>query len=222
MKRWLCLALAGLGVCLLLALGHPEVGRGVDSHPCVARWGRSVGPWGEPTPAPPTAAPAARKAAPRQAHVAPSESRALHLLLLTERGVGPPWLDSRGPPGKARGTWSTPGLPARSIAQGRGCASSPRANHPAGPGTTPKKGVLQQPLANIHGWRNPNSTESQISTNRPFPSPLHRQEEQRLDWASFVSDWCSPGPACGVDLLLKMKPPSPSFPRPCRQRTSLD
>ena len=102
MKRWLGVALAGLGVCWLLALGHSEAGRGVGSHPCIACWSRSVGPWGEPA-LPSSAAPAVRKATPPPAHAAPSESRTLHLLLLTERGVGPPWLDSRGPPGKMRG-----------------------------------------------------------------------------------------------------------------------
>jgi hypothetical protein len=54
MKRRLWLALAGLGA-LLLALGRPEAGRSVDSHLCLAGWARSVGPWGEPTAAPPTA-----------------------------------------------------------------------------------------------------------------------------------------------------------------------
>jgi hypothetical protein len=36
MKRWLSMALAGLGVCLLLALGRPKVGSGADHHPCLA------------------------------------------------------------------------------------------------------------------------------------------------------------------------------------------
>jgi hypothetical protein len=148
MKRWLWLALAGLGVCLLLALGHLEAGRGVDSHPGIARWGRSVGSWGEPAFASPPAAPAARKATRRQAHTAPSESRAVHLVLLTERDVGPPWLDSRGPPGKVRGPGSTPGLPARSVAQSKREPVLPQQG-PSTPlaGATAGKGVLQQPLA---------------------------------------------------------------------------
>jgi len=100
MQRWL--PLAGLGVCLLLALAHPEAGRGVDSHPCIA-CSRCIGPWGEPARAS-SPARAARKTTPRQAHAPASESRAVHLLLLTERDVGPPWLDSRGPPGKVRET----------------------------------------------------------------------------------------------------------------------
>ena len=103
MKRWLSLALAGLGVCLLLALRHSEPGRSVGSHPCLAHWVRCVGPWGDPALASPAAGPVG-KAAPRQAYTAPSESRAVHPMLLTERDVGPPWLDSRGPPGKVRGT----------------------------------------------------------------------------------------------------------------------
>jgi hypothetical protein len=104
MKRWLWLALAGLGVLLLLALGRPEAGRGVDSHPCLAGGARSVGPWGHSPPAPPTAAPAARKATPGQARTAPPLSRVAHLELLTERDVGSMWLDNRGPPGQVRGT----------------------------------------------------------------------------------------------------------------------
>jgi len=45
MKRWLCLALAGVGVSLLLAF-VPQVGRGGDSYLGIACWGRSVGPVG--------------------------------------------------------------------------------------------------------------------------------------------------------------------------------
>jgi hypothetical protein len=148
MKRWLWLALAGLGVCLLLALGHPEAGRGADSHPCLAGWARSVGPWGEPTAAPPTAVPAARKAAPRQAHAAPSESDPLHLL--TERGIGPPWLDSRGPPGKVRGTWvdSRAAGQIGSPKEGGAYASPTRSKHPLA-GATAATGVLQQPLTRL-------------------------------------------------------------------------
>jgi len=102
MKRWLGRALAGLGVCLLLVLEHPGTGRGADNHPCIGG-GRSVGPWGDlALPWPPAAA--TRKAIPRQAHTAPSESRVVDLVLLTERDVGPPWLDNRGPPGKVCGT----------------------------------------------------------------------------------------------------------------------
>jgi hypothetical protein len=105
MKRWLRRAFIGLGVCLLLALGHPEAGRGVDSRRWIAGGGWSVGRWGEPALSPPPAAPVAWKATPRRAHVAPWESPAVHGVLWTERDAGPPWLDSRGPPGKVRGTW---------------------------------------------------------------------------------------------------------------------
>ena len=105
MKRWLGRALTGLGVCLLLGLGHVETGRGVGSHPCIASWGRSVGGCAEPAPASPTATPTAQKAAPPgQAH-APSELGALQPLWLSECGVGPLGLESRGPPGKVSGAW---------------------------------------------------------------------------------------------------------------------
>ena len=103
MKRWPWLALAGLGV-LLLVLGSPQAGRSVDSHPCLADRPWSVGAWREPTPAPPTAATAARKPTLGQADTATSESGAAHLVLLTERDAGPMCLDSRGPPGKIHGT----------------------------------------------------------------------------------------------------------------------
>ena len=104
MKQWLWRALAGLGVCLLLVLGRVEAGSGADNHLCVACWGRSVGPWGEPALASPPAA-LARQATPPQARTAPSESGVVDLVLLTERDVAPMWLDSRGPPGKVRATW---------------------------------------------------------------------------------------------------------------------
>ena len=118
MKRWLGLALAGLGVCLLLALGHPEFRRGMDHHPGMARWGRCLGPWEEPALASPAAAPA-QNPGPHQAPPGVSESLPVELMLWTERDVGPAWLDSRGPPGKVRGTWSTPGLPARPVARSK-------------------------------------------------------------------------------------------------------
>jgi hypothetical protein len=141
MKRWLGRALAGLGVCLLLALGHPEAGRGMDSHPCIACWGRSVGPWGEPALASPPAALAARKAVPPQAHTAPSEFRAVHLALLSERDVGPRRLDSRGPPGKVRGTLvdSRAAGQIGSPKQGRAYASPTRSKHPLA-GDTARRG----------------------------------------------------------------------------------
>jgi len=102
MKRWLSLALAGLGMCLLLVLGRPEAGRGVDNHPCLRSWARYAGPAGHPAlPSPPAAC--AAQATSRQAHTAPSESRAVHQVLLTESDPGPPWLVSRGPPGEVRG-----------------------------------------------------------------------------------------------------------------------
>ncbi len=104
MKRWLCLALAGVGVCLLLALGHPDAVRGADQR--IACWGRSVGPWEEPASASPTAASAPRNSRPPQARAGPPESLAVHLMLSTEREVSPPcpWLDTRGPPGRGRET----------------------------------------------------------------------------------------------------------------------
>ena len=118
MKRWLWLALVGLGVFLLLGLGHAEAGRGVPSRPYIGCRARSVGLSAEPTPALPTTAPAAAKAAWPQVYAALFESRPLHLLLFTEGGVGLPWLDSRGPPGKMRETLADYELPARPVAQG--------------------------------------------------------------------------------------------------------
>jgi hypothetical protein len=144
MKRWLGLALAGVGVCLLLALSGSDVVRGVDSHPRIG-WGRSVGPWGAPASASPTAAPAARSSGPTQARVGSPESPAAHLVLSTERDVSP--LDSRGPPGKvqeplvickAAGKGDSPEQRGRTL---------PPGGHAPGPGTTPKRGILQQPLA---------------------------------------------------------------------------
>ncbi len=131
MKRWLGRALAGLGVCLLLVLGRPAAGRGVDSHPCIACWARSVGSWGNPAlPSPPAAL--ARKATPRRAHTAPSESRVVDLVLLTERDVGPMGLDSRGPPGKVCGTLvdSRATDQTGSPKQGGAYASPTRSKHP--------------------------------------------------------------------------------------------
>ena len=125
MKRWLCQALVGLGVCLLLAAGHAEAGRGVDDHPRLPCWRWSVGAWGEPALASPTAA-LAKNRGPRQARAAAPESLAVELVLLTECGVGPPWLDSRGPPDGAAGTRSTAALPARPVAQGKGVCIFPR------------------------------------------------------------------------------------------------
>jgi hypothetical protein len=101
MKRWLGLALAGVGVCLLLALSRSEVVRGVDRHPRIAWRSPSVGRWGEPVSASPTAAPAARSSGPTQAHVGSPESLAAHLVLSTERDVSRS-LDTRGPPGKVQ------------------------------------------------------------------------------------------------------------------------
>jgi hypothetical protein len=141
MKRWLWLVLTGLGVCLLLALGHPEGARGMDSHPCFADGSRSVGSWREPTPAPLTAAPAARKAAPHQAYAAPSESGAVHVVLLTECDVGPLWLDRRGPPGQVRGTLVESRAPGQtgSPKQGGGYAFPTMSKHPLA-GATARRG----------------------------------------------------------------------------------
>jgi hypothetical protein len=135
MKRWVWLALAGLGVCLLLALGHTETGRGVDSQPCLASWGRSVGAWGEPALASPTAA-LAKNRGPRQAGAALPEFLAIDWVPLTERGVGPSWLDSRGPPGNAPGTWVDRRAAGQTGSPGEGCALP----HPAGTGHQAREG----------------------------------------------------------------------------------
>ena len=139
MKRGLSLALAGLGMCLLLVLGRLEAARGADNHPCLRSWARYAGPAGHPAlPSPPAAW--AAQATSRQAHAAPSESRAVHEVLLTESDPGPPWLVSRGPPGKVRGIVVDSELVARSVAQGRQCASSPRGKPSGGDRFLPKKG----------------------------------------------------------------------------------
>jgi hypothetical protein len=147
MQRWLCLVLAGLGVCLLLALGHSEARRSGDSHPCLAGWVLGVGPWGELTPAPPTADPAAPTAMPPQAHAAPSGSGAVHLVLLTERDVGPICLDSRGPPGKVRETLVDFRAAGQTDSPKQGVPSLPQQGSSTPKQARPQKGVLQQPLA---------------------------------------------------------------------------
>ena len=145
MKRWLSLALAGLGMCLLLVLGRLEAARGADNHPCLRSWARYAGPAGHPAlPSPPAAW--AAQATSRQAHAAPSESRAVHEVLLTESDPGPPWLVSRGPPGKVRGIvvdWAggqigSPRQAVRIVPEGQ---TIRRGQIPA------QEGVLQQPLA---------------------------------------------------------------------------
>ena len=102
MMRWLSLVLAGLGVCLLLALGQAKAGKGMEPHSCLARWDQSLGAWGEPAPASPTAA-SAQNPGPCNTPLEVSHPLPVELMLLTECDVGPPGLDSRGPPGKARG-----------------------------------------------------------------------------------------------------------------------
>ena len=141
-KGWLWLALAGLGVWLLLAIVHSEAKGGVDSHPCLARWARSIGPWREPALASPTAA-LAQNRGPLQARAAAPGSPVVDLVPLTEGGVGPPWMDGRGPPGKVPGTLVDYGLPARPVAQGKRGGLT----HPCSPTRPYQERVLQQALA---------------------------------------------------------------------------
>ena len=126
MKRWLGLALAGLGLCLLLALGHPEVRRGMDRHPCLAGWGRSISLWREPALASPTPALAQNRGG-RRGRAAAPDGLTVDGVLGIERGVGPPWLDTRGPPGSAAGTWVQLGAAGKtgSPRQGEVCISEP-------------------------------------------------------------------------------------------------
>ncbi len=167
MKRWLCLALVWVGVCLLLALGHSEAVRGADRHPRIAGWGRSVGPWGEPPSASPPAASATRSSGPTQARAGPFQSLVVPLGLLTEREVGPPWL---GTTGQGR-PWSTAGLQARPVAQSKGDVRFPQEVPAPAPGTTPKKGVLQQPLTS----QGLEQSRAQARRGyRTFPAPPHR------------------------------------------------
>ena len=155
MKQWLWRALAGLGVSLLLVLGRVEAGSGADDHLGVACWGWSVDVRGGPALASPAAAPAKNRG-PRQARAAAPESLGVDCVLLTERGVGPPWLDSRGPPGSA-GDPGRPQLPARPVAQGRGevWIRTHAAGFPA-----PKRGVLQQPLASRRAFVSPSGVRT--------------------------------------------------------------
>ena len=131
MKRWLSLVLAGLGVCLLLALGHGAAGTGADSRPCLARWG-CVSSWGDPALPSPSATHARKATTPGPAPNAPLESRVVHLELLTERDLGRLWLDSRGPPGKVRGSLvdSRVADQTGSPKQGESMLSPTRSKHP--------------------------------------------------------------------------------------------
>jgi len=118
MKRWLCLLLAGLGVCLLLALGRGQGERGGHSSRHLANWAGRVNAWGELITIMPVVEGPVEKAEPGQGQAAPRESHTLHLLL-SEQAVAPPWLDSRGPPDKAVASSTDNGLPVRPIAQER-------------------------------------------------------------------------------------------------------
>ncbi len=115
----------GRGVCLLLGLGHAKAGGGVNNHPYLGCWRWSMGAWGEPALASPSAALATNRGQ-RQARAAAPESLAVDLVLRTECGVGPPWLDSRGPPGSAPGPWVDRGVASQTGSPEKGCASSPR------------------------------------------------------------------------------------------------
>jgi len=97
MKQWLWQVLSGLGLCLLLVLDRPEVGKGMDTHPCVAGWGRSVGTRGEAALASATAA------------LAPApESLTTGLVSLIERGVGPRGWIAEGHQAAQQGPGSRP------------------------------------------------------------------------------------------------------------------
>ena len=103
MKSGLGLALAGLAMCLWLVLGPAKAATGMDHHLCIARGQRSVGS-GEQPPLPSLiAAPTQNPGAP-PAPPGVSDSLSVESKLLPKRSAGLPWWDSRGPPGKVRGT----------------------------------------------------------------------------------------------------------------------
>jgi hypothetical protein len=119
MKRWLCLLLAGLGVCLLLALGRWQAVKGLHRSRHLAGWTRCMNAWGELLPIMPVGEGTVEKPEPGQGQAAGRECHSLHPLL-PEPAVGPRWLDSRGPPDKAVAFSTGTGLPVRPVAQDRG------------------------------------------------------------------------------------------------------
>src|SRR5262249_61665455 len=88
-----------------LVLGRVGEGGGAGAAVWGAARGRPGGVGGGLARASPAAAPAKNRGA-RQARAAAPESLGVDCVLLTERGVGPPWLDSRGPPSGAGGPGS--------------------------------------------------------------------------------------------------------------------
>lgn len=97
MKRWLCWVLAGVGVLSLLCSLGLQTNMNHDPQ---SGWDRSLGPRGESVS---TSIPAwlttSIEFIPSRA--GPLESLALHCWLITIDG-GPPWLDTRAPPGADR------------------------------------------------------------------------------------------------------------------------
>lgn len=96
MKRWLCLALLGIGVCLLLALYSSNAGMSADR--ALHLVGRSASSWGEPAATTIASLAAVENPAPAQTRAAAAESRTLPWLPIG-CAVGPPGLDNRAPPG---------------------------------------------------------------------------------------------------------------------------
>jgi len=107
MKRWAWLALAWVGVvCVLFSLCFQVVVRGWNHPACIACGDRSVGSWRGP-------ARAAQSPELSQARAGLLEDLAIHFVRLTDCDIGPPWLDTRGPPGLCRRPGSTGRLSAQ-------------------------------------------------------------------------------------------------------------
>jgi len=95
MKRRLYLALVIRGVYLWMVSPRPVAVRSVDRLQCIAAGGWSVD-WEK------KAAPIASKPGPHFVRAGLLESLGVQWSLPVEHDLGPPWLVTRGPPGKVR------------------------------------------------------------------------------------------------------------------------
>ncbi len=129
MRRWLIVTLAAVAVvCLLVGLCPQQAVPAVHSQPFLAFGARPLHPFVEPTQASPTAALAVRGPPLGQARAELLASLADQRVLLTERDVRPPSLDTRGPPGNRERAFVT--------AKAAGKAGSPKQqdrSHPLRP-----------------------------------------------------------------------------------------
>lgn len=104
MKGWPCVALAWVGVAgLLLALCQPHVGTGGNRHLFLACGRPSLGALVGAAPAwliLPSGTTASLE--PGEPHAGPLDSLAVPMAFSSEGDVGPPSLDTRGPPGSVQ------------------------------------------------------------------------------------------------------------------------